>query len=31
MEYKKKVINLLQSASNQSSKFRTKTWVEVNE
>ena len=30
MEYQK-IANLLDSASNQSSKFRTKTWVEIND
>ena len=30
MEYQK-TINLLDNTSNQPSKFRTKTWVEVND
>ena len=30
MEYQK-IINLLENASNQPSKFRTKNWVEVND
>ena len=30
MEYQK-IINLLDNASNQSSKFRTKNWVEIND
>ena len=30
MEYQK-IANLLNNASNQSSKFRTKNWVEVND
>ena len=30
MEYKK-IINLLDNAPNQSSKFRTKKWVEIND
>ena len=30
MEYQK-TINLLESTPNQPSKFRTKTWVEVND
>ena len=30
MEYQK-IANLLNSASNQSSKFRTKNWVEIND
>ena len=30
MEYQK-IANLLDNASNQSSKFRTKNWVEVND
>ena len=30
MEYQN-IINLLDSASNQPSKFRTKNWVEINE
>ena len=30
MEYKK-IINLLGNAPNQSSKFRTKKWVEIND
>ena len=29
MEYQK-IINLLENASNQPSKFRTKHWVEIN-
>ena len=30
MEYQK-IINLLDNASNQSSKFRTKHWIEIND
>ena len=30
MEYQK-IVNLLDSASNQPSKFRTKNWVEIND
>ena len=30
MEYQK-IANLLDSASNQPSKFRTKNWVEIND
>ena len=30
MEYKK-IINLLDNAPNQPSKFRTKHWVEIND
>ena len=30
MEYQK-IINLLDNASNQPSKFRTKNWVEIND
>ena len=30
MEYRK-IINLLDNASNQASKFRTKNWVEIND
>ena len=30
MEYQK-IINLLDNASNQPSKFRTKTWIEIND
>ena len=30
MEYQK-ITNLLDSASNQPSKFRTKSWVEIND
>ena len=30
MEYQN-IINLLENASNQPSKFRTKNWVEVND
>ena len=30
MEYQK-IINLLENTSNQPSKFRTKSWVEVND
>ena len=26
-----KIINLLENASNQSSKFRTKNWIEIND
>ena len=29
MEYQK-IINLLDNASNQTSKFRTRNWVEIN-
>ena len=31
MEYQKKIANLLDSESNQPSKFRTKNWVEIND
>ena len=30
MEYQK-IINLLQNTPNQSSKFKTKNWVEIND
>ena len=30
MEYQK-IVNLLDNVSNQSSKFRTKIWVEIND
>ena len=30
MEYQK-IANLIDDASNQSSKFKTKTWVEIND
>ena len=30
MEYQK-IVNLLDNASNQPSKFRTKSWVEIND
>ena len=30
MEYKK-IINLLENTPNQSSKFKTKNWIEIND